>query len=142
MEGEDETAVVIGSRDAALALLKDRPKHLRQKRVQISNGIFIVQELPAAQQSAFEKSLLVGKGRNQEVNTQDAKAKMVARCVVDATGARIFTDQDVPFLGTLPSGDIDALYAASQELSEVSDSGVKDEAEGLKNGQSPPSPSA
>lgn len=141
MDGNDTSAVVIGSRDAALALLKERPKHLRQKRVRISNGIFIVQELPAAQQSAFEKSLLVGKGRNQEVNTQDAKAKMVARCVVDAAGQRIFTDADVPFLGTLPNGDIDALYAASQELSEVSDEAVKDEAEALKNDQSPSSPS-
>lgn len=124
---EDNGAdAVIGSREQAMALLKNRPTELKQKRVAISSATFIVQELTAREHSAFEKSLLVGKGRDQHVEMLDAKAKLVARSVVDEAGVRIFADADVGFLGTLPTGDIERLYAAAQELSGISDEDVEE----------------
>lgn len=85
-----------------------------------------VRSMSAADRDAFEADLLQGKGKNTSVNYRNMRAKLVARCVVDAEGNRIFNPEDVPALGRKSAKALTRLYNVATELSGVSDDDVEE----------------
>jgi Pyruvate/2-oxoacid:ferredoxin oxidoreductase delta subunit len=58
-----------------------------------------VRGLTGKQRDDYETSITVGRGKNQEINTKNARAKLVVLCVVDEAGQQLFTSADVIALG-------------------------------------------
>lgn len=92
--------------------------------------------LTAAERDDYELSMLepVGQGRDRRLNPNlaNAKAKLVARALIDESGQRIFTDAGALELGGKSASAINRLYDIARRLSGISEA---DEAEILKNSE-------
>lgn len=102
---------------------KASPK-AEQVKVPGFKDLFNVRGLSAAQRGFMFQGLFDG-GK-----IKDGKffaAELVARCVVDDEGKRLFDDEDVAELGTMSSDFLDPLFEAAQRLSGL-EAGATDEA--------------
>lgn len=90
-----------------------------------------VQGMSGTERDAWEKSLIRGRGKRREVNTENVRAKLAAKCLVDKPGgARLFTDDQAALLGNLPVAALNPIFEKAQRLSGVSDDDI-DELEKL-----------
>lgn len=81
-----------------------------------------VQGMSGTERDAWEKSLIVGRGKRRDVNTENVRAKLAARCLVTAPGGdRLFTDDEAALLGALPAAVLNPIFEKAQRLSGVSD---------------------
>src|SRR5262245_57716358 len=70
----------------------------------------------------FETSCLErGHGGRVVRNTANLRAKIVARCIVDEDGARLFTAADVAALGEKSGEAIDRIFEVAATLSGMTD---------------------
>jgi len=80
-------------------------------------GDVIVQGMSGTARDTFEGSMFKQRGKTRELNMQNIRAKLVALCVVDEAGARVFRDEDVPALGLIRADILDRLFSVAQRLS-------------------------
>jgi hypothetical protein len=84
----------------------------------------IVQGMSGVQRDAWEKSLIVGKGKRRDVNTENVRARLAVRCLVNEDGSRMFADGEAVLLGEWPAAALNRIFEAAQRLSGVSDEDV------------------
>lgn len=82
--------------------------------------------LSAAERDAFEASTVTTKGGKQKPNLANLRARLVARCMVDAKGERVFLSGDVARLGNKSSKALDRLFTKCQEINGFSDSDIEE----------------
>lgn len=82
--------------------------------------------LSAAERDAFEASTVTVRGGKQKPNLANLRARLVARCMVDAKGERVFQSGDVARLGNKSSKALDRLFAKCQEINGFSDSAIEE----------------
>src|SRR3972149_10065229 len=61
-------------------------------------GVVLVRTLTGEQRDAYEASIVRQNGRHTQFNLVNLRAKLVALCVVDQAGPRLFSDADVKLL--------------------------------------------
>jgi hypothetical protein len=105
-------------------------------------GDVLVQGLTAKERDDFEISLSTGKGKSQENNFRNLRARLVARAVVDESGARLFGDMDIAALGGKSAVVLQRLFEAAQRLSGFTTADVAELTGNSEDGQSEGSPSA
>ena len=105
-------------------------------------GTVRVRAISGAERDAFEQAIVTRKGKNVTTNLANIRAKMVALCVVDENGQRIFGDKDVLLLGTKSAAALDRVFTVAQQLAGLTDKDVDELAENLEPGQSDDSTSA
>src|SRR5438874_1567721 len=79
-------------------------------------GAVLVRTLTAAERDAFEASCYIGRGQDRKENFVNLRARMVALSIVDATGAKPFSGDDVKALGEKSGAALDRVYAVAQRL--------------------------
>lgn len=82
--------------------------------------------LSAAERDEFEASTVSMKGGKQKPNLANLRARLVARCMVDADGNRIFQSGDVARLGRKSSKALDRLFARCQEINGFTDKDIEE----------------
>lgn len=80
-------------------------------------GIVRVSGLTGTERDSFELSMLEGKGRNQSVNLQNLRAKLVTFSVINEDGKRMFTESDIVALGNKSASALQRVFAVAQRLS-------------------------
>jgi hypothetical protein len=105
-------------------------------------GTVRVRTISGAERDAFEQAIVTRKGKNVQTNLANIRAKMVALCVVDENGQRLFADKDVLLLGTKSAAALDRVFTVAQQLAGLTDKDVDELAENLETGQSDDSTSA
>src|SRR5215472_5794653 len=81
-------------------------------------GTVLVRGMTGRERDAFEVSMLTpGRGGRRTVDPANVRAKLVARCVVDDDGNRLFTDADVAELGGKSAAAVDRVYSVAARLS-------------------------
>lgn len=80
-----------------------------------------VRGMTGDERDAFEESLMEGKGRTRQMRLASVRAKVVAACVVDEKGERLFSDADVKELGRKSAAGLAAVYNVAARLSGISD---------------------
>jgi hypothetical protein len=101
-----------------------------------------VKSLTATERDLFEASLVAGEGKRRHANLMNIRAKLVAACLVDATGARLYTDLSAGAeeLGRKNGAAMDRVFTVCQRLAGLSQEDVdnleKNSVPGL-NGSSP-----
>lgn len=100
-----------------------------------------VKGLTARERDDWEDSCLTGKGKNQQVNMRNARAKMVVRAAVDEKGERLFGNQDAEALGEKSGIAVDRIYDVAARLAGVSDRDMDDLTGNSGTGQDAGSPS-
>jgi len=110
------------------ALLAAAAKALPRERVdtpELGAGEYVnVQGMSGTMRDAWEKSLVVGRGKRRDVNTENVRAKLAVQCLVDDAGVRLFEDNDVAALGALRVDVLNRIFEVAQRLSGVSDSDI------------------
>ncbi len=80
-------------------------------------GSVIVQALSGVSRDAFEQSL-VHDGKTDLINV---RAKLVARCVVDESGMRLFSEEDIEALGQKSARALERISKVAQRLNGMGD---------------------
>jgi len=70
------------------------------------------------------------------VNLANVRARLCAISIVDETGKRMFSDEDVRALGRKSAAALDRVFAAAQRLSGLTDEDVEELAKNSDGGQS------
>jgi len=96
-------------------------------------GTVAVRGLSGRGRDDFEASVMVGKGKNRDINVRNFRAKLVALCCVDEQGVRLFSDEDVKALGDKSAGALTKVFDVASRLSGLS---KEDEEDLTKNSES------
>jgi len=95
-------------------------------------GTVRVRSLSGAERDRFEDSITQQNGKGVRKDIKNIRAKLVALCVVDESGKRIFTEADVQALGRNSSIALDRVCEVAQRLNAMTDDGVAELAENLE----------
>src|SRR5215472_6825818 len=85
-------------------------------------GTVLVRGMTGRERDEFETSMLErGRGGRMVPNPVNTRAKVIARCIVDDDGKRLFTAADVQALGDKSGAAIDRVFEVAARLSGMSD---------------------
>lgn len=76
-------------------------------------GDVIVSCLSAYDRDAFEASMI---GNGEKPDLTNLRARLVARCIVDESGDRTFSDEDITALGKKSASAINKLFVVAQRI--------------------------
>jgi hypothetical protein len=109
------------SRDALL-----QAKALPRERVYIKElgGEVIIQGMTGKQRDEWESSLVKQRRNRRELDTRNVRARLVARCMVNDDGSRMFSDEEADQLGDIRVDVLGHLFEVAQRLSGVTDEDV------------------
>ena len=110
------------------ALLAEAAKPLPIEKVSIPElgGDVYIRAMSGSERDAWERSLIVGRGKRRDVDTTNVRAKLVVRVLCDDTGARLMADSDAEALGHLRVDILTKLYEVAQRMSGVTDKDVEE----------------
>ena len=90
------------------------------------NRVVLVRGMTGRERDKYEDSLYKQKGKDRKLNVFNARAKLVALCVVDDKGNRLFSDADVAALGDKSSKALDRIFAFAMDLSGIGQEDMDD----------------
>lgn len=96
-------------------------------------GTVRVRGMSGAQRDDYETSIIEQRGNDRKVNLRNARAKLVARCIVDEAGMTIFTSEDVPALGRKSAVALERVFDAARRLSGMTEGDVERLAENFED---------
>lgn len=83
-------------------------------------GRVLVTSLTGKDRDRFEASIFQTNGKNRELNMANIRAKLVALSVIDPSGKRVFSDQDVAILSGKSAAALSKVYDVAARLSGIS----------------------
>lgn len=89
-------------------------------------GSVLVKSLSGVERDAYEDSLRYFVDGKVIPNSENARAKLVARTVVDEAGNRIFGDEDVNALGLHSALVLNRVWEKAAQMSGLTDEDVED----------------
>jgi hypothetical protein len=87
-------------------------------------GEVIIQGMTGKQRDEWESSLVKQRRNRRELDTRNVRARLVARCLVNDDGSRMFSDDEADQLGDIRVDVLGHLFEVAQRLSGVSDEDV------------------
>lgn len=98
-------------------------------------GKVIVRGLTARERDAYDESVLDMRGNKAKVKMENIRAELVARCVVDEEGKRVFSDADAKALGKKSAVVVNRLWDVARRLSGMTEEAVEEAEETFAEGQ-------
>lgn len=89
-------------------------------------GSVLVRTLSGKERDAYESGTISIKNGKQVEDFDNLRARLVALCLVDEKGVRLFTAKDVTSLGNKSAAALQRVYNKCQELNAVSDKDVEE----------------
>ena len=89
-------------------------------------GAVRVRSFTGRERDAFESSMVRGEGRERKVDLTNMRARLVGLTVIDETGQRLFTDEEVDLLGAKSGAALDRVFAVAQKLNGLSGTDVEE----------------
>ncbi len=89
-------------------------------------GAVRVRSFTGRERDAFEASMVRGDGRDRKVDLTNMRARLVGLTVIDETGQRLFTDEEVDLLGAKSGAALDRVFAVAQKLNGLSGADVEE----------------
>jgi hypothetical protein len=100
---------------------------LPQEPVELGKlGIVYVRGMTGRERDAWEASLMRGKGSDRRPDTRNARARLAVRCLVNADGTRMYTDNDAERLGNIRADYLQKIFDVSQRMSGVTDEDIEE----------------
>lgn len=104
-------------------------------------GAVLVRAMTGTERDRFEFALAAARKSTKPGTSQVVRAQMVARCLVDDDGKRIFTDGDVVRLGGKSAKALDRLFDVAARLAGMNDEATDEAVEDFGTAPSDSSPS-
>lgn len=79
-------------------------------------GTVRVRMLTGTERDAFEAGTVIRQGKKVEANLVNIRARLVALCVVDENGLRLFTEADAEKLGQKSGAALGRVFEAAQKI--------------------------
>lgn len=79
-------------------------------------GTVRVRMLTGTERDAFEAGTVIRQGKKVEANLVNIRARLVALCVVDENGQRLFTEADAEKLGQKSGAALGRVFEAAQKI--------------------------
>jgi len=89
-------------------------------------GTVRVRAFSGRERDAFEASLVRGDGKDRKVDLTNMRARLVALTVVDESGQKVFTHDDVDLLGAKSGAALDRVFSVAQKLNGLSGADVEE----------------
>ena len=89
-------------------------------------GAVRVRSFTGRERDAFEASMVRGDGKDRKVDLTNMRARLVGLTVIDETGQRLFTDDEVDLLGAKSGAALDRVFAVAQKLNGLSGADVEE----------------
>lgn len=89
-------------------------------------GAVRVRSFTGRERDAFESSMVRGDGRDRRVDLTNMRARLVGLTVIDESGQRLFTDEEVDLLGAKSGAALDRVFAIAQKLNGLSGADVEE----------------
>ena len=83
-------------------------------------GTVRIRTMTARERDDYEASIYDMDGKTVKVKREDFRAKLLARCLIDEDGKRLFTTKDIPQLSGKSAKPVQALFEVAQELNGLS----------------------
>ena len=104
------------------AILAAEDKQYEDIAVPEWGGTVRIVGLTGTERDKLEASVVGKTGKN--LNLTNFRARLVALCVVDDSGSRLFSDMDIAALGRKSAAALERIFSVSQRLSGLSDEDV------------------
>lgn len=105
-----------------------------------SPKVVFIRGLTGTDRDDFEMNMIETKGKKTELNLRNLRAKLIVRCAVDSedpeAAKKLFTIEDVEWLGRKSGMALQRCYAVAQRLSGLSAEDVEELASELGKDQS------
>lgn len=88
-------------------------------------GTVIVRGLTGKERDQYEAGILRMRGKNAQLNLQNARARLVVMGTIDEEGEPVFTMKDVDALGDKSAAAIERIASAIQRLSGLAEADVQ-----------------
>ncbi len=125
------------SRDVILGV---RDRKTEEVYVPEWEGSVLIQGMTGTDRDKFEAEIVefTPEGKRKGFNLEHVRARLVARCLVDEGGQRLFSDSkaDLEALGSKSAQAIDLLWEVASRLSGVGARDIEALTQGLPEGQS------
>lgn len=94
-------------------------------------GEVMIRSLSGKERDEFEASLQVTRGTKTKQNIANFRARLLALCIVNENGERLFVAADIPRLGDKSVAALQRVFNACNELNGLSDEDVDELTEGF-----------
>ena len=110
---------------------------IQQEPVEAWGLTLTVRGLTGAQRDEWESSIIrmSPDGRKVTPNMRNFRAKLIAMCLIDSQGKRVFNEADVEALGKKSGQELSKVYKVAQRLSGMSDEDIEELAKNFESGQ-------
>lgn len=89
-------------------------------------GTVAVRGMTGRERDSWEAAMFEQRGKKMIANPDNVRAKLIARCVIDEDGGRLFTDSDADQIGDLPAGALSRVYEVAARLSGVTEGDLEE----------------
>lgn len=89
-------------------------------------GVVRVRVMTGAERGDFEQSIITGRGKNRDINFKNLRGKLVARCLIDEDGERLFSDADIQALEEKSAAALSRVFDVCQRINGLTDSDVEE----------------
>lgn len=90
-------------------------------------GTVLIKALTGHERDNFEASVIVGRGRDRDINMRALRAKLSALSIIDPVSKeRMFSEKEVRFLGQKSARALQRVFEAAQELNGMTDEAVEE----------------
>lgn len=93
-------------------------------------GAVIIRVMSGAERDAYEAEIVGNRaGKDRRLNLQNLRAKLVARCLVDETGAPMYdfrNSSDIGALGDMDAAGLNRVFEACQRLNGLTDDDIEE----------------
>ncbi len=114
-------------------ILKAEDRGTEEVEVPEWDGSVLVRGMSGSERDAFETSMMVRQGSELVPDMANFRPKVIARCVVDDDGKRLFDEyRDVEALGGKSAAAVERVYAVAARLSGLGGQDVEQMAADLK----------
>lgn len=92
-----------------------------------------IRSLTGFERDTFENSLIDQRGKKNKLDMRNARAKLVALCVIDEDGNRMFEDSEIGMLGMKNAAALDKIYDVASRMCGMSDADIEELTGNLKD---------
>lgn len=104
----------------------EKPREIEPIDVPQLGGTVYVRAMTGIERDAWEKSLVVIRGKKVTPSTDNVRARLLVRCLCGEDGALLFGEGDALALGGLPASILAPLYDKAQKLNGVGDAEIEE----------------
>lgn len=79
-------------------------------------GSVTIRRMTGGERDAYEADIFESKGSQLQLKRENFRAKLIARCLVDDNGERMFSDGEIAALSKKSAAALDRLFAVCQRL--------------------------